>query len=193
MNASVKPLLRQIADGEVSNKGRVPPLLWLIPILLRSRSKYYDDLVADTRRRIDSLWVAVGFMSKSREEFENSSEVDDAWKSAPALWWGVNDIIGFIEIHLLAESIDVSLFFVKERPTRMLTRKNFEHRDAVSVPTADGPTNETPRSRVIEAVRCLAGNDTIRRHHIDIESWELAVAYTDPVGLTKAAHAGSES
>ena len=88
MNASVKPLLRQIADGEVSNKGRVPPLLWLIPILLRSRSKYYDDLVADTRRRIDSLWVAVGFMSKSREEFENSSEVDDAWKSAPALRWG---------------------------------------------------------------------------------------------------------
>ena len=177
------PLLKKLANGEDSFAGPEPLQLWLLPIHLRSRRRFYEDVVKQARRQIDDMWKFQAPMFSSREEFERSSGVDRVWSLFSPLWWGLNDIVGFIDIRMHAEDLAASLFTTSQRPSRTLNRKRYVFRRAEAVPISITSTNDVLRPATIAAVELLASDALPLRRQLDVARWRPLVYSTDLAAL----------
>ncbi len=181
MAADGKPVLRQLADGDLGPDEDEPLQLWLLPILLRSRQRYYAEAIAAVEQQIAEAWTAHGHMYPSREKFDNSPFVEGAWRHAQPAWWGLNDIVGFIDVRLSATSasVDSALFLTGERASRSLVRKTFVLRGQERVFVVGGDTNADIQSRIDTAVTKLAASNSVNRRFVDLRNWRSVLYCTD--------------
>ena len=187
MIAQDKPLLQRIAAGEVELDGSEPTQLWLIPILLRSRARYYNDAVDRCQRRLALLRQTYAELSVSADEFERSAYVQEIWRRASS-WWGLNDIIGYIDIraHPVERVVQASLFLTTKRATRNLADKVFALVRDESVPIHAGDSNETLRRRLLVAVDGLVDHHRVKRRWVDVAGWQRSLEHTDLIGLLRS-------
>lgn len=129
------------------------PLLLLIPVYLRDRRRYYLDSIATIRKLLDELWVTSQFEYPSREDFEKSRVGETVWNATglKPYWWGVNDVVGFIDIRVCVRSrqLQAALFLPHKQISRRLKHKEpfvFQRKESIAL--GDRATNEELRAYV---------------------------------------------
>jgi hypothetical protein len=143
--------------------------------MLRSRREYYEGLVARVRRRIEESWnFHKSSTFQTREEFDRSFIADDHWKT-PVYWWGLNDVIAFIDVRLHSTEIAATLFTTVERPSATLGSKTYKVAGIESVELKGGMGNEVLRREVIAAVERLAADPALRKRYVDLDRWRPLV------------------
>ena len=142
-----------------------PLSLWLIPVLFRTRAQYYDDAERETEKLIDFYWSTSKSLYASRGEFEKSKLVEDTWKREAPPWWGLNDIVAWIDIRmcLREREFQVSLFLPTRRVTRRLKDKVYCCSRQERVPLRQRSTNDKLRSGHIRAVTVIASDPSLER------------------------------
>src|SRR2546422_2954951 len=115
-SVAVNPFVRKLAEGAFADDGYEPQTLWLLPICLRSRTSYYDDVVNRAKSDLAEAWRQQGHLYKSREEFDASSFVDHIWRLHSPFWWGLNDVVGYVDVKacVRAMHIQAALFLTKK-------------------------------------------------------------------------------
>ena len=179
---------RELIESGVPDPGYEAAGLWLLPILLRPRIQYYKEMAARIRLQIDRLWDTSGYMFGSREKFEQSDTVDTIWRIGSPPWWGLNDIVGYIDIRLLEHSrqIWVALFLPTKRISRQLVQKVFAINRLETIYLDDGPIeNELLRQKLIETVEAVRHDPRVERLYVDVDRWRLCVFHTDLVGILR--------
>jgi hypothetical protein len=179
------PLLKRHALGEAYT-GPEPLQLWLLPIHLRPRRKYYEDLVAEAERRIEDTWAFQSFMFESRDDFDNSGAPDRIWRLLSPAWWGFADIVGFIDVRMHATEIAASLFTTRQRPSKVLKEKSFVFRRVSSIAITAQSTSEGLRPQIVAAVEELAKDSVLKGRYLDLSRWRPLVDATDIANLYNA-------
>jgi hypothetical protein len=187
---SSTPSFREIVEGGLEDDGYEPQSLWLIPIFLRSRIQYYNEAAASIQTRIEEYWERFGQSTyNSREEFKQTSLVEWIWSNGHPYWWGLNDIVGWIDIRACVRSreIQVALFLPTKRVSRQLKDKRyvFCRRETISLP--ERATNEQLQERVIEAVETIRNDEHIKTRYVELNQWCRLVRHTDLVGIIREA------
>jgi len=166
-----------------------PLLLWMIPVYLRTRQEYYLDAVKNARRRIDALWEQTKNSYESRDEFERTRIVEYIWNRSGPPWWGLNDIVGWIDVRLFSKiedtRIELSLFLPTKRISRRLVDKRFVFRRREVVPVTPNMTNQSIHEEVIVALNTITSDKRIRKYFVEIENWRLKIYHTDVQGLIR--------
>ncbi len=151
--------------------------------------QYYREAADRTRSDIEDLWSRVSDLYDGVEPFMKSHVVDHIWGRNSPMWWGLNDIIGYIDIRLSVRSLQfqASLFLTRKRASRQLADKRFVHRRQETVRIERGDTNQSLRERLIVAVDDISQDPRLKGRYLDLGPWEQLVANTDLVGLFRAA------
>lgn len=177
----------QLARGEIEADEYEPLCLWLIPIFLRPRRKYYSDAIKDTRKLIEWYWENSKSIYGSRAAFESSDLIRQVWERGAPAWWGLNDVIGWIDVRLCVRrrEFHLSLFLPTKQISRRLKNKIYkgESFEVISIP--DPSTNKKLRSTLIHSVERLASDARLKRRYIDLVSWRRLVRSMDLVGLIR--------
>jgi hypothetical protein len=160
--------------------------LWLIPILLRDRAAYYDDWADATQRDFDRVWKSAS-ASMTRDAFEAGLTAEQLWGPGP-LWWGVNDVVGYVEIrlHPAERALRVTAFRTTARPSRSLVKKFFEPQAERSVTWGAVTTNEELRAALREAVEEVSADATRAGRQIARQEWEALIRHTDVLGVVNS-------
>ncbi len=182
-----KGWFQQLVRGEIEAAGYEPVSLWLIPILLRSRKQYYDDAVAATRKHIEYCWQTCKSIYPSIVDFEQSDSGQHIWERESPLWWGLNDIIGWIDVRVCVRNreFQISLFLPTKRISKKLrTKVYFCHlRQIIAIP--DRSTNEELRTALIQCVEKVAADKRLRGRYIDLACWRRIVCHLDLIGIIR--------
>jgi hypothetical protein len=188
MTDSRVPTFREMCESGAGHGGYQPQQLWLIPILLRSREQYYREAEEAIRNRIDEVWELSGRAYGSRAAFEQSATVANIWAWNAPIWWGLNDVIGWIDVQLdiLEWEFQVALFLPLKRISRRLKDKSFAFEIMERVPLPSGQTNERAQESLIAAVERLATHDKVARYEVDLERWKRVVRNTNLIGVFEA-------
>ena len=188
MSESGEPLLKRLADGDLQAVGRHPLQLWLLPIHFRSHDKYYRDLIEAVKKRLEEAWELHGHLYASRQEFEESDFVRNTWRFHSPYWWGLADIIGFVDIRasVAEKSVNATLFLTTKRASSRLVDKTYVAKRQESVHFDNASTNESLRSDLSDAVGRIAADPLLRRRHLDLEAWVCILEHTDLVGILRA-------
>lgn len=176
-----KPFLKKLADGDLGSDEFESLQLWLLPVLLRSRQRYYADAVQAVHSQVEDAWHAHGTFYPSREAFDESQFIQDAWRRASPYWWGLNDIVGFIDIRadVVSLSLDATLFLTTKRASRSLVDKVFAQRAQQRVAIVSGQSNHHLRAELNAAVTRLAEDERLRRRYLDLVGWRSVLNRTD--------------
>lgn len=185
-SADLTPL-QKLAKGLAGDTSFQPLALWLLPVLLRTRDRYYGDAMRAIRSQLDSTWELQRSNFGSREEFEQSLSAQRLWRAAQPPWWGLNDIVGYIDIALdLSESaIRCALFATKQRPSRTLVYKMFVPVATELVSLRQHSTNEPLRTAVLASAANLARNPRVKGRCIDLLPLQAHLRRTNLVGLIR--------
>ena len=184
------PPFREVVERGLEDDGYEPQSLWLIPVFLRSRVQYYDEAAASIRKRIEEHWEQFGQNTyNSREEFEQSSFVEWIWSDSHPYWWGLNDIVGWIDIRVCVRSrgIQVALFLPTKRVSRRLKDKRYVFRRRETISLSQHATNEQLRESLIEAVETIRNDERIKTRYVDLHQWCRLVRHTDLIGIIREA------
>ena len=178
---TTKPVLRQLADGDLGRDDYEALQLWLIPILLRSRETYYADAVQAVEHEIEEAWTRYQHLYPSRTDFDNSDFINSFWQRASPYWWGLNDVVGFIDIraNVRTLAIDATLFLTAKRPSRKLVDKTFVARGQRSLPLGPGQSNADLVKELDDIVTDLRSDPRLRKRYVDLDSWRRVVANTN--------------
>lgn len=189
------PFVKALATGRFTDDGYEPQPLWLIPIQLRSRIQYYQEVADRALADIERSWDASGRYYRSREEFDASDFVRHIWQRSSPFWWGLNDIIGFVDVRLYTRSVQIqaALFLTTKRPSRTLRDRVFVHKRHSAYDLVGGETNHELQDRTIALVRELAADPRLKRRHLDLPPWERSVRRTDLIGIFRDAVAADKT
>lgn len=176
-----KPFLKKLADGDLGSDEFESLQLWLLPVLLRSRQRYYSDAIQAVQSQVENAWRGQGAFYPSREAFDESQFIQDAWRRASPYWWGLNDIVGFIDIraNVVSLSLDATLFLTTKRATRSLVDKVFVQRAQQSVAIVPAQSDHDLRAALNTAVTHLAEDERLRRRYLDLDSWRRVLNRTN--------------
>ena len=85
---------------------------------------------------------------------ENSGFVRNTWRFHSPYWWGLADVIGFIDTRasIATQSPTATLFLTTKRPSKRLVDKRYVSRHQEAVPFDNASTNETLRASLSAAV-----------------------------------------
>lgn len=185
MNRERLPSFREMSESAQGQSGYQPQQLWLIPIHLRSREQYYKEAEERIRAQIEEVWELSGRGYPSREAFERSETVANIWGWRAPVWWGLNDVIGWIDVQLdpLEWEFQVSLFLPLKRISRVLKDKQFAFEVMERVPLPSGQTNKRAQELLIDAVERVAGHEKAARYQVDLEQWKRVVRNTNLIGV----------
>ena len=184
-----KGWFQNIARGEIEPDGYEPLCLWLIPILLRSRKQYYNNAVADTKKLIEWYWKSSKHIYHSFGEFEQSDFVGQTWERKCPLWWGLNDIIGWIDVRVCAREreFQVSLFLPTKRISKRLKDKQYFCHSRQTIALGERATNRELRTTLINCVEEISADKKLTKRHIDLARWRRLVHHFDIVGVIREA------
>jgi hypothetical protein len=184
MQSKVKSF-REIVESKKPGDDYEPLMLWLIPFYLRTRQQYYDEAASKIKKYIDDLWNKVSDTFYTRDEFEKSTVLESIWDSYTPYWWGLNDVIGWIDVRLCVRhrQIQLSLFLPSKRVSRKLKDKMFAFQDSEIIDLPDIATNNDLQNKVIEALHIIIQDPRIKRFFIDLEPWYRIIRHTDLVGI----------
>lgn len=182
-----KGWFQRLARGEIEPAGYEPLSLGLIPILLRSRKQYYQDAVATTRKLIDWYWETSKTIYPSRAHFEGSDFIQGVWEREAPLWWGLNDIIGWIDVRLCvrAREFQISVFLPTKRISRVFQNKAYFCHFQESIKLPGRSTNAELRKVLIKGVEKVAADRRLRRRYLNLGGWRSLVQYLDLIGLIR--------
>lgn len=182
-----KGWFQKVARGEIEPDGYEPLCLWLIPILLRSRRQYYDDAVVDTKKLIEWYWRSSKPIYHSFAEFEQSDFVRQTWERKAPLWWGLNDIIGWIDVRICVRDheFQISLFLPTKRISKRLKNKHYFCHSRQTIALPDRATNEELRVKLINCVEKMAADKNLTKRYIDLASWRRLVRHFDLIGAIR--------
>jgi hypothetical protein len=171
--------------------GYLPQILMTIPIHLRSREQYYKDAVEEVRGRLDWAWEIYKHLpdNPTREDFEKSEHGEGWWQRGTPPWWGLNDIIGFIEIRidLMESQFLVALFLPKNKRLRASTRMRAVWPAGLEkVPFGRNVSASEVRDRIKTELIAFSDDTRLRRRYLDLEPYFLLLDNTDLIGLTLA-------
>lgn len=173
---------RRVANEPLALFNRYePPLLWLLPIFLRPRNQYYADAATAVRKRIEEQWRDYGNIYRDRDEFGKSSFVKRAWESGSPPWWGLHDIVGWIDIRLYVQTRDIriSLFLPTKKISRQLKEKTFVCRLQERIALPDHTPNPDIRKLVVAGVDKVASDRMIARFYVDLRTWRRMIEHLD--------------
>jgi hypothetical protein len=162
---------RDLALSGQPSTDYAPQPIVSIPIYLRNKSQYYKDAVDAVRKQLDILWEAYSQRpGADRDEFERSERAKWFWDHGTPPWWGVNDVIGYIQVLIdpLDHELYVSLFLPTKRISRVTKNKVFwnvrtERRDI------DRPMgNAGLRLLILDLIADVANDTRVRRYHLDL-------------------------
>ena len=85
---------REAVERGIKDDDYEPQILWLIPIYIRSRIQYYDEVISRIHREIDNLRRRYVSAYPSPEAFEKSSIVNAVWYRNSPLWWRLDNVVG---------------------------------------------------------------------------------------------------
>ena len=139
------------------------------------------------RRGIEAAWEAYGHLYESRDGFERFPYVEQSWRLASPSWWGLNDIVGFIDIraNLLEQALQATLFLTTKRVSRTLVDKTYVAGGQEVVRFGEVASNDELRRDLIQAVERLATDTRLRRRQLDLQAWRQVVNHTDLVGILR--------
>ena len=185
MPATDKPFLKRLADGDLGTDNYEPLQLWLLPVFLRSRERYYSDAIAGVQHDVEDAWRRNSSFYSSRGDFDKSQFVTGIWNRASPYWWGLNDIVGFIDIRAnVAEStLESSLFLTTKRASRRLTNKIYLFKAKESVTCFPGQNNTELLRLLDDAVTRLTKDSRLRQRHVNLDSWRRVLIGTNIVQI----------
>jgi hypothetical protein len=165
-----------------------PQLILFIPT-------YYADALRSAQEHIDSIWRVTRDGGTSREEFERFHIVQSIWKRSSPLWWGVNDIVGWIDVRIwnAENEVRAALFLPTKRITRQMVRKQFVHKKRVAAPIDRALGNNAWHVRIEALVRQILAEPQVSRLHVPWEQWRAILMRIDVVGLIDDALARGRS
>jgi hypothetical protein len=180
---------RELVESGVEDDGYEPQSLWLIPVFRKSRIQYYEEAATSIRRRIEEHWERLREVYDSRADFENSSLFQWLWDSGHPYWWGLNDVVGWIDIRACVRSkeLQVSLFLPTKRISRNLKNKTYVFRRKETVPLSPQATNESLQKSVIQAVEAIVGDNRLKGRYVDLHQWYRLVRHTDLIAIIREA------
>ena len=185
MQSKVPSFFREIAENKKPDYSYEPLCLWLIPLYLRTRQRYYDEAASKIKKYIDNLWDKVSGGFTTRDEFEKSTIVESIWGRYAPYWWGLNDIVGWIDVRLSVphRQIQLALFLPSKRVSRNLKEKMFvfQYMEVIDVPNF--ATNDELQSKVMGTLHIMIQDPRIKRFFIDLEPWHRIICHTDLVGI----------
>jgi len=182
-----KGWFQKIARGEIEPDGYEPLCLWLIPILLRTRRQYYNDAVERTKKLIAYYWKSSKHIYHSFEEFEQSDFVQQTWERKSPLWWGLNDIIGWIDVRVCVREgeFQISLFLPTKRISKILKDKQYYCYQRKTIALPDKATNRKLRTLLINGIEDISTLNKLNKMHIDLERCRRLANNLDIVTVIK--------
>jgi hypothetical protein len=170
--------------------------LWLIPIYLRSRRQYYSEAVHAIDRRIAATWkrrqqwVTSPAQRQSWEDFQKADYVANARETGTQPWWGLNDVVGYIDVQLdIADAAIHALLFLADKTiSRRLTRKRFVSKRQVTIhleEVGEVLDNARLREQIAEAVVELRSDPQLTKLYVDLDRWHILLVNTDLVGVVR--------
>lgn len=184
---SGKDWLRRIAGGELVRASYESPCLYRVPIMLRSHDDYIDDAIKDARRLVDLYWEGSESYFDSREEFEQTELVHEAWRMRTPPPWCLNDVVGWIEIRLdvLEQHIGIYLILPEERMSKHSKKKTYYVVERAYIQLPESPTNDDVRRDLIDSLEQMAGHSKLNKRHVDLGSVLLQIRNTDLVEIIR--------
>ena len=180
---------REVVERGIKDDDYEPQILWLIPIYLRSRIQYYDEVISRIHREIDNLRRRYVSAYPSPEAFEKSSIVNVVWYRNSPLWWGLDNVVGWIDLRACVRNreIQAALFLTTKRASRNMEDKRFVFRRRETVAISAPVSNYDLQHATIQALRTLASDTRLRDRYIDLDQWERLVTHTDLFGIIRQA------
>ena len=164
-----------------------PLALWLIPLYLRSREQYYEEAANSIRKHIEDLWVKLKVVFPNRDDFDKLNVIDSIWQRYTPYWWGLNDVIGWIDIRLCVRSrqIQISVFLPAKRISRRLKDKKFGFQYLETIDLPDIATNEELQNSVLAKLNSIIQDKRINKFFVDIEPVSRMIRHTNLVSVIK--------
>jgi len=182
----IDPLwLKKISEeGIDKSHDTSPPQLWLIPIMLREWNNYLKDAEAAVLKDIERQWE-MAQRYQSRQEFESGPRINSSWKLGAPLWWGLNDVIGFIDLRLIPwnMSIEATLFLTRKRASRQLVVKQYVARGQERFILKPGMDNQRIQEGTIQIVETLAKDPRLVKRCLPLADWRRMVRNTNFITL----------
>ncbi len=176
---------RELVESKTPNDDYEPLSLWLIPLYLRSRKQYYDEAADSIKKHIDELWEKVRDIFPSRDEFEKTDSVDSIWARYTPYWWGLNDVVGWIDIRLCVRKrqIQLSSFLSAKRVSRKLKDKKYGFQSIEVIDLSEIATNEELQNIVLDKLNSMSHDKSIRKLFVDLKPLYRVICHTDLVGI----------
>jgi hypothetical protein len=122
-------------------------------------------------------------------EHQSKRYIDHIWWRHSPPWWGVNDIVGWIDVlgDVRGLEITATLFLPKKRISRQLVKKEFWFAGMKRFPLEPAMSNERLREKTIGIVEELTQHQRVGKLFVYLHEWRLLVAHTDIDGILTAA------
>jgi hypothetical protein len=183
----VEHWLRNAMDRGFPPNGYEPLQLALIPILLRTRHQYYEEAAKRIDRQIEETWRQTSKQHETLEQFRNSDFAKGIWRHDSPSWWGLNDIIGYIDIriNLMERAIELNLFLTSKRVSRSLVKKEFVLKASKKVMLGAFLKGGSLEDAVRQKLLMLAKDSRVAKYHVSCEHFLAVLPYIDLAGLTR--------
>jgi hypothetical protein len=170
--------------------GYEPQLLWLIPLTLRSRKQFYDEVVATIRNDIERGWKQFAHLYLDRAKYEASSYVDSLWRGHSPYWWGLDDVVAWIDARACVRSreIQLGLFLPSKRISRKLKEKRYVHQFRRVVAIPERTTNKKLQVAVISAIKSLKKEEKVKHLVLNTDQWFRVIRNTNLTGIIRSAY-----
>lgn len=160
----------------------LPKVIFLAPIQLRSRKQYYKDICEDVARELDYAWESGhNRLFAPEQEHRTSSYARSVWQAHSPFWWGLNDIVGYIECRYDQDKQEIraTLFLTAKRRSCILRDKRVvaKFHDVVSVSPA--ATNTTIRQVLLSMLEKIRRRPELKKLHVQTRDYENLIRCID--------------
>ena len=176
---------REMCDRGLQPDDYEPQQVCLIPIYLRPRYQFYREAEKRIRDRIEEVWQISGRAWESRQAFEASESTNNIWLRESPPWWGVNDIIGYMDLRMSLpdQEFQVGLFLPIKRISRRLKDKTFVFKHMERRPFPSGKPNHVAQDLFIEMISTICERSEVKSRYVQFDSWARVVRSLDLLGL----------
>lgn len=184
------PTFREVVESGTKDDGYEPQLLWLVPVFYTSRIQYYDYAVNNIHKQIERQWRNIGQQYyATREDFEKSSVVRLIWDSGTPFWWGLNDIVGWLDVRACVRKheIQVALFLPQKHISRNLKEKVYVVRRKEQLRFSEQSSNFELQEGIIQIIVTMKSDSRVNKRYMDYAHWFRLIKHTDIKGVIREA------
>ena len=158
-----------------------PHQFFFIPIYYRLKSHYKHDALKAAWERVAGLYPSFTFKYESLEAFAASPDAAYWWRTPYLPWWGVGDIVGFLDArhHVEMGCVRLSCFKTIKRPSSGMRDRSMTFAFSLDEPLRKGASSKEVGDVLLALLERAKAEPSLKQRHIEDYYLRRLIGCTD--------------